>query len=310
MRRHPPARRRKTPSRAEKALGFVSFWQCSPNFSETYYQQNLTGVIDGVTRSDYPLLLKNFQEILTAQTAGFRFLTQHRLAGALVMAPRMRRQDLDILKGVGIPLVLLYHQTGGKDFSWVDLNNREGGRMAMEHLLSLGHRKIGFIGGELELSSNARDRYLAYQEALKDAGIGEDPRWVRNGMFTLDYGKETAEELLSLPVSDRPTALFCATDMIAFGALQTARKRGVKVPAELSVVGFDNYDQAAYHSPPLTTVHQPFYEMGRIAMELLESIVQDPKRDSQQVLIEPELVVRASTAAPPIPPAGHKTASF
>lgn len=292
------------------ALGFVSFWQCSPDFSETYYQKNLTGVIDGLTRTDYPLLLKNYQEVLTAGAESFRFLNQPQLAGAVVMAPRMKREDLRLLKRLGIPLVLLYHQTEGKDFSWVDLNNREAGQMAMEHLLSLGHRRIGYIGGELALSSNARDRYGAYQKALKGAGISEDARLVRNGMFSLDYGRESAEVFLSLPVSERPTALFCATDMIAFGVLKTARKKGMKLPQDLSIVGFDNYDQDAYQTPPLTTVHQPFYEMGRIAMELLESIVQDPKQHSQQVLIEPELIVRASTAPPPVPPSGHKTASF
>jgi len=292
------------------ALGFVSFWQCSPDFSETYYQKNLTGVIDGLTRTDYPLLLKNYQEVLTAGADSFRFLNQPQLAGAVVMAPRMKREDLRLLKRLKIPLVLLYHQTDGEDFSWVDLNNKEAGRLVLEHLLSLGHRRIGYIGGELALSSNARDRYGAYQRALQGAGIAEDPRLVRNGMFSMDYGRESAAELLSLPVSERPTALFCATDMIAFGVLKAAKMKGAKVPQDLSIVGFDNYDQDAYQVPPLTTIHQPFYEMGRIAMELLESIVQDPKRHSQQVLIEPELILRASTAPPPVPPSGHKTSTF
>src|SRR5579883_2055871 len=122
-------KRRKTPRPSRKpgikpgtALGFVSFWQCSPDFSETYYQKNLTGVIDGLTRTDYPLLLKNFQEVLTAGTDGFRFLNQSQLAGAVVMAPRIRKEDLRLLKRLKIPVVLLYHQTEGKEFSWVDLN--------------------------------------------------------------------------------------------------------------------------------------------------------------------------------------------
>lgn len=308
--RKAPVRRPKAKPKPGAALGFVSFWQCSPDFSETYYQKNLTGVIDGLTRTDYPLLLKNYQEVLTAGADSFRFLNQSQLAGAVVMAPRMKKEDLRLLKRLKIPVVLLYHQTEGKDFSWVDLNNREGGRMAMEHLLSLGHRRIGYIGGELQMSTNAQDRYEAYQNALRGAGIVEDRRLVRNGMFSPDYGRECTEEFLALPVSERPTALFCATDMIAFGALQAAKKKGLKIPQDLSIVGFDNYDQSAYQIPPLTTVHQPFYEMGRIAMELLESIVQDPQRGSQQVLIEPELVVRASTAAPPVPPSGHKTSTF
>lgn len=302
--------RRKPQPKDEKALGFVSFWQCSPNFSETYYQQNLTGVIDGLTRTDYPLLLKNYQGVLSGGAAGFRFLSRSRLAGAVVMAPRMRKEDLRLLKHLKIPLVLLYHQSEGKDFSWVDLNNREGARLVLEHLLGLGHRRIGYIGGELELSSNARDRYAAYQSALQGAGLSVDPHLVRNGMFSMDFGRESAEEILSLPVSERPTAFFCATDMIAFGVLETAKKRGLKVPQDLSIAGFDNYEQSAHQIPPLTTVRQPFYEMGRIAMELLETLIQNPRRGSQQVLIEPELILRASTAPPPIPSSGHKTSTF
>jgi LacI family transcriptional regulator len=309
-RRKVPVPRRKSKAKRGTALGFVSFWQCSPDFSETYYQKNLTGVIDGLTRTSYPLLLKNYQEVLTAGAESFHFLNQPELAGAVIMAPRIKREDLKLLGRLKIPLVLLYHQTEGKDFSWVDLNNREAGRMAMEHLLTLGHRRIGYIGGELALSSNARDRYDAYQKALRSAGLVEDPRVVRNRMFSMDYGRESATAMLSLPVSERPTALFCATDMIAFGALESAHQKGLKVPRDISILGFDNYDQDAYQAPPLTTIHQPFYEMGRIAMELLESIVQDPKQHTQQVLIEPELIVRASTAPPPVPPSGHKTSTF
>ncbi len=180
-----PARKstRKPKTKSPKALGFISFWHCSPLVSETYYQQNLTGVIDGITRSEYPLLLKNIEGVLAGKNAPFKFLYESPLAGVVVMAPRMKKEDLKILKQVKIPVVLLYHQTEGKDFSWVDLNNREGGRLAMEHLLELGHQRIGYIGGELELSSNARDRFDAYQKALKTAGLPFDSRLARNGFF-------------------------------------------------------------------------------------------------------------------------------
>jgi LacI family transcriptional regulator len=121
-------------------------------------------------------------------------------------------------------------------------------------------------------------------------------------VFSSDFGKDAAGELLALPEAIRPTALVCASDMIAFGAMQTAGEMGIRIPGNLSVVGFDNYDQAAMHSPPLTTIHQPFYEMGRIAVEMLDSIVQDPQKAHQHILIEPELMVRRSTAPPPPAP--------
>ena len=294
------------PSKAQRSLGLLSFWECSPHLSETYYQQTLTGIIDGITRSEFPLLLKNVVGMLGGEA---EFLKKEELSGVVIMAPRTRNQDLTILKNVKIPIVLLFHREEGEEYSWVDLDNLEGARKATEHLINLGHNRIGYLGGELELSSNARDRYEGYRTALKAGGLIENKDWVKHGVFSFDFGKEGAGELLSLPEAVRPTALVCASDMIAFGAMQMAAEVGIRIPGNLSVVGFDNYDQAALHTPPLTTIHQPFYEMGRIAVEMLDSIVQDPQKIRQHILIEPELMVRRSTAPPPpaSPPPQPKT---
>ncbi len=285
--------------KSHHSLGLLSFWECSPHLSETYYQQTLTGIIDGITRSEFPLLLKNVVGILGKEA---EFLQKEELSGAVIMAPRTRNQDLGILKNLKLPIVLLFHRDPGDEFSWVDMDNLEGSRKATEHLIHLGHNRIGYIGGEIELSSNARDRYEGFRSALKEKGLVENLDWVKHGVFSYDFGKEAAGELMVLPEMVRPTALVCASDMIAFGAMEIANEMGIRIPGNLSVVGFDNYDQAALHSPPLTTIHQPFYEMGRIAVEMLDSIVQDPMKARQHILIEPELMVRRSTAPPPPAP--------
>jgi DNA-binding LacI/PurR family transcriptional regulator len=287
------------PSKSNHSLGLLSFWECSPHLSETYYQQTLTGIIDGITRSEFPLLLKNVVGELGGEA---EFLKKEELSGLVIMAPRTRNQDLGILKNIKIPVVLLFYRDEGEEYSWVDLDNQEGARKATEHLIHLGHNRIAYLGGELELSSNARDRYAGFQTAMKERGILENADWVRHGVFSSEFGKEAAGELLVLPEAVRPTALVCASDMIAFGAMQKAAEMDLRIPGNLSVVGFDNYDQAALHSPPLTTIHQPFYEMGRIAVEMLDSIVQDPQKARQHILIEPELMVRRSTAPPPPAP--------
>ncbi len=286
-------------SKAHHSLGLLSFWECSPHLSETYYQQTLTGIIDGITRSEFPLLLKNVVGVLGKEP---EFLQKEELSGLVIMAPRTRNQDLGILKNVKIPIVLLFHRDAGDDYSWVDLDNLEGSRKATEHLINLGHTRIGYLGGEIDLSSNARDRYEGFRKALNEKGMVENLDWVKHGVFSYDFGKEGAAELLALPEIVRPTALVCASDMIAFGAMEVAGEMGFRIPGNLSIVGFDNYDQAALHSPPLTTIHQPFYEMGRIAVEMLDSIVQDPLKARQHILIEPELMVRRSTAPPPPAP--------
>ena len=215
-----------------------------------------------------------------------------------MMAPRVKEDNLSFLRKIKIPIMLLYYRIEKKEFSWISLDNTQGARMAVEHLIGLGHKHIGFIGGDREYESNAKDRYIGYQLALKSAGITEKTELVQHGYFDFGFGREAAHKILNLPEHQRPTALFCATDTIAFGVLEKAKELGVKIPKQLSVVGFDDYVQAASSEPPLTTIRQPFYDIGRTGVEALESIIRDPKHKPRQILIRPELVVRKSTAPP------------
>jgi LacI family transcriptional regulator len=285
-------------SQRKTALGFISFWHLSINPTEAYYQQTLTGVINGISRSKYHLLLNNIHGLLNEENRELDFFHESFLAGVIMVAPRVEKKDLVFLKNVNIPVVLLFFRTEGKEYCWVDLDNKKGAQLAVEHLVGLGHKRIGFIGGELEHSSNAKDRYAGYLKALKAAGIAEKPELVKHGFFSYGFGQEGAQQLLSLPKNQRPTAIFCATDMTAFGAIDKAASMGLKVPEDLSIVGFDDYERAALNNPPLTTIRQPFHEIGRKAVELLEAIVQNPRHKSKQVLLIPELVVRKSTAPP------------
>ncbi len=285
-------------SQRKTALGFLSFWSCSPNPSETYYQQTLTGVIDEITKSKYHLLLNNIQGFAQEGNPELKFLHESFLAGTLMVAPRGTEKDLAFIKQLGRPTLLVYYRTENPAYSWIDLDNRKGSQRAMEHLLQLGHRKIGYMGGELEFSSNARDRYWGFQRALKKAGLKENPIWVFNHSFSYDDGQENAKKILALPKSERPTALFCATDMMAYGAMQTFKEAGLRVPRDISIVGFDDYEKSSNISPTLTTVHQPFYQIGQQSVALLETMVNNPSKKPKQVLIEPELKIRQSTAPP------------
>jgi LacI family transcriptional regulator len=285
-------------SQRKTALGFLSFWKSSPNPSEAYYQQTLAGIIDAITQSKYHLLLNNIQGTLEADNEELKFCHESLLAGVILMAPRTRPDDLEFLNRVDIPALLLFYRAKGKEHSWLDLDNRKGVRMAVEHLVSLGHKRIAFIGGEIELSTNASDRYEGYREALKSAGLTEDPKLVRHSLFWLEFGRESARYFLSLPPAQKPTAIFCSTDMMAFGALEAAKELGLSVPRDVSVVGFDDYEKASHSDPPLTTVRQDFYAIGKKAVETLEALIHHPTKP-KQILVEPELMVRSSTAPPP-----------
>lgn len=285
-------------SKHKTALGFYSFWHLDINPAEHYYQQTLTGIITGMTRTKYNLVLNNVKGFLSEDNRELHFFYDSQLGGVLMMAPRVKEKDLSFLKKVNIPVVLLYYMVENKEYSWVDLDNIGGARKAVEHLIGLGHKRIAFIGGDREFESDARDRFNGYQLAIKLNGIMEREELIQHGYFSFEFGKQAAQKLLSLSERRRPTAIFCGTDMTAFGAMETAKELEIKIPQQLSIVGFDDYVQSSYSDPPLTTVRQPFMDIGRIGVETLESIIKDPKHKTKQVLIQPEFIVRKTTAPP------------
>ncbi len=306
-------------SQRKTAIGLLSFWNYSPNLSEAYYQKTLTEIIDGITRSKYRLLLNNIQGLAHKDNEELNFCHETLLAGIILVAPRAKEADLAFLKDLSIPSLLLFCRTDNPAYSYIDLDNRKGAQMAVEYLIQLGHHKIGYLGGEIDFSSNARDRYDGYQRTLKKAGLPINPTWIHQKAFTYETGKENAKKILALPREDRPTALFCATDNIAVGAMDAIQNGGLRIPEDFSIVGFDDYAQVlrihptittGKHShiyydqpnayPPLTTLRQSLYDIGQKAVELLVSMIHNPSKQSQQILIHPDLIIRNSTAQPKI----------
>jgi len=196
-----------------------------------------------------------------------------------------------------IPTVLLNCHERERKHPAVVPAEQQGGYTATMHLVHNGHRRIGFINGEGWIEA-AGDRMKGYRQALLDAGIAFDPALVREGDWQVDSGYAHALSLLDGP--NRPTALFCANDLMALGALDAARERQLAVPRELSVVGYDDQDLARYTHPPLTTVLLPNYEMGRWAAESL--IAQARKGNVSNTVFKSEcpLVSRDSVAPPQV----------
>lgn len=196
-----------------------------------------------------------------------------------------------------VPTVLLNCHTRERTHSSVVPSELLGGFAATMHLIEAGHRRIGFINGEGWLEA-ASERLKGYRQALSTADIPYDAALVREGDWQVGSGFDHAMELLSLP--NRPTALFCANDLMAVGALDAARKLRLDVPKKLSIVGYDDQDLAQYTHPPLSTVLLPNYEMGRWAAETLiaETRSAEPSRRIH-IKMECPLVPRESVAKPP-----------
>jgi LacI family transcriptional regulator len=183
----------------------------------------------------------------------------------------------------------------GPDVPSVGATNFNGGVAATGHLLELGHRRIGFIEGP-PTAMMSLARLHGHHAALAQAGLPSDPALIAPGGFSFDGGFAAAGRLLRL--DRRPTALFASNDSQAFGAIEAARTLGLRVPEDVSVIGFDDTPAAQWSAPPLTTVRQPFAEMGRVAMRRLLRLVAGEELTSPRVELATELVIRKSTAAP------------
>jgi LacI family transcriptional regulator len=201
---------------------------------------------------------------------------------------------LSLLRTLGIPVVLADCFDKAGDFSMVAIDNTRGSVLAVRHLLDLGHRRIGCVTGPQGIQTN-RERLAGYTETLAAADLAPNPALIYEGDFRYQSGYEGAVHLLE----QNPTAIFCHNDMMALGAVNALRDRGRKVPAEISVIGFDDIFFSRYMDVPLTTVKQPVYKMGLEAASILLDEIGDKDKPKQCIMYDPQLIVRQSTMSPP-----------
>ncbi len=220
------------------------------------------------------------------------------IGGAIIVLPPEPSEQLLDLRARGFPFVVVDPRAPmPRDIAAVSAAHLAGARSITRHLVGLGHRRIGVIAGPHNwLASEAR--LAGHRSALADVGVLPDPELVRSGEATTEFGYHAAGELLDLP--QRPTALAGFNDKVAIGALAAAAQRGLRVPEELSITGFDDIDLAQASRPQLTTVRQPLQEMGRIAVSLLIRLMERQRLDALHVELATELVVRDSSG--PVPP--------
>jgi LacI family transcriptional regulator len=223
--------------------------------------------------------------------------TMHDSDGVILVTSRMTPQQREQLERAGIALVVIDPvDLPDTDVASVGATNWAGGLAATEHLLSLGHRRIGMIGGPRSMLCT-QARIDGYRAALERAGVEFDRSLVRYGDFRHEGGFRASCTLLDL--ADRPTAIFAGSDQQAMGAYEAARQVGLRVPDDLSVVGFDDLPLCQWLSPPLTTIRQPLEEMGRLAARMLFQQLDGDTLVSPRMELATELRVRLSTAPPP-----------
>lgn len=218
-------------------------------------------------------------------------LAERRVDGIIVTSSRVGALYLPLLRELNVPIVLVNDQYPGEFVHSVMIENVEGARAAVEHLIGLGHRCIAYVGDRFGYQSDA-ERLAGYKQALEQAGIAVAAALAVQGNGRVEGAIEAIDGLLALPAP--PTAVCCYNDMTALGAMRAIRARGLRVPEDVSVTGFDDLFFAAYLQPPLTTVRQPMRRMGQMAMENLLKLLSG-EESVAQIKVEAELIVRAST---------------
>ncbi len=219
---------------------------------------------------------------------------ERRLDGIIVTSSRVGALYLPSLTEMGIPIVLVNNQYPDVFVHSVMIGNVEGSRAAAKHLIELGHKRIAYIGDQSGFQSDT-ERFAGYRAAMKEARIPFESELVGHGDGKAEAAIEAMNRLLHL--SDLPTAVCCYNDMTALGAIHAIHLRGLRVPDDVSVTGFDDLFFASYTQPPLTTVRQPMHRMGQLAMESLLRLMSGEEMVGT-IRVDPELVIRKSTTLP------------
>ncbi len=288
---YPHAAARSLARRRSGNIGVVLCQSAARLFADVFLMEVLHGIHSVIRPEGFHILLEAIEDV-TAPDAYFGLVQSHQIDGLIVSGPRSDDLLLPKIQKKGFPVVL-EGQLPDSNLPQVDVDNVGGARSAIEHLLSLGHRRIAFISNGPLIYTASRDRLRGYQAALTAAGLDYDESLVRYGAFSRVSGREAMQSLLALP--DRPTAVFVASDVVAFGALTALRDAGVHVPDEMAVVGFDDVRMAAYVTPSLSSIRLPARQLGQTAAELLLRLIRGEKVEQGTTLLDTELIVRESS---------------
>jgi LacI family transcriptional regulator len=242
------------------------------------------------------VVLCNSNEDIERERHYLSLLQEQRSFGILITPVGDKTPAIDAIRRSGTPVVLVDRGSNRRQCS-VSVNDRIGGELAVAHLLTQGHRRIGFVGGPMAIRQ-VRERLTGARAAIEAAGLSADALVVvETPRLDVASGRVTGEQIAKLPRRRRPTGVFCANDLLALGLLQDTTRRRLAIPDDLAIIGYDDIDFAAAAAVPLSSVRQPRAQLGEAATALLLEEANDPTgHRHRQVVFEPELIVRESTS--------------
>jgi len=290
---HPSAVARGLRTKSTGTLGVVL-----SDIRNPFFTALVRGIEDVAQANGLNLIVCNSDEDEKKAETYLRLLLAKRVEG-LVFTPTGRANALlEPFLAMGIPVILIDRIAPGLTLPFVGVDNVQGAREAVAHLLEDGHRRIGVVAG-LSTVSTSTDRLEGYRLALADRRLAADSALIREGHSSVQGGEEAAGTLLALP--QRPTALFTTNNLMTLGALKACARLGLRCPDDVALCGFDDHEWAELFSPPLTVVRQPTYEIGTTAARLLARAIDGEALPAEAALLKTRLIIRASCR-----PGGHE----
>ena len=266
-----------------------------PDLGTGYIGEIIRGIDAELSLTNLDLILYTTHRTASKESMYIANLATGMVDGLLLVLPRSPVDFIGNLLQRKFPFVLIDHQGTGRDCPAVGATNWQGAYNATEYLIKLGHNRIGFITGSMDLGCSV-DRLVGYKSALRTNHISEKPELIFEGNFFQPDGFAGASVLLDLP--EPPTAIFASNDVMAMGAMDAVRTRGLRIPDDISILGFDDIPQAALVRPGLTTVAQPLEKMGRVATQMLLDLLKSPEKGANRIELPTQLVMRESCSSP------------
>jgi LacI family repressor for deo operon, udp, cdd, tsx, nupC, and nupG len=267
-----------------------------PNISNPYYPTILSGIAGVVATSGFSLTVVDTRGGFEAERVGRQYFNKNRADGLIITIGSIPDELAEqwTRDGNAPPIVQIGEWPAGAPRPRVTIRNAAASRLAVRHLIELGHDKIGFLSGPKNFTTDTR--LLGMMEALSESNLRFNPDWVIEGDLSYEAGRVAALRWLQL--DDRPTGVFCYTDIVACGFMGELLRQGIKIPEQLSIVGFDDIEIVQHIHPALTTIRQPRQQMGETAADILTSLIETGIASTEDTVLSAELMVRASTAPP------------
>ncbi len=264
------------------------------SIADPFIAEVVSGAEDAAIAQGYSVMLANSNANPDRELKVVHSFEERRVDGILVLDSRVGSVYIPMLAKMKVPIVLINSQHPGIFVNSIAIDNVTASQMATRYLVHLGHKRIGYLGKHGGYLSDV-ERSTGYRQALEAAGLPYLTELIAHGDGKPEGGKNAMEQLLSL--KEIPTAIFCYNDLTAVGALRSIRQRGLEVPGDVSIVGFDDLAIASYTQPSLTTIRQPMQQMGRAATEMLLNLLTEAIPNSRRK-VQGELIVRESAAPP------------